>query len=250
MTKAQIKFIQSLSRQKYRKEHNAYLVEGDKNAKEWLRSGVPIRYIIASRSWHDSNLDMIAGHREAEVIIAEDFELEKISSLQHAQQVVLVVHHTEETALNIQAGQWYLYLDRIQDPGNMGTIIRTADWFGIAGILYSPDCVELHNPKVVQATMGSLLRVPAKEMTAAQLLDRRQAPLYAAALEGTSLNRYRAKAHRGGIIAMGNESQGLSPLLLAAADHKIRIPGRGGAESLNVAVATGIICAALTNALP
>jgi TrmH family RNA methyltransferase len=244
MTKAQIKFIQSLSRQKYRKEYNAYLVEGDKNAKEWLQSGCKVQYIAANSSWFNINETLIKKHREAELIPAEDFELEKITSLQHAQQVVLVVEKPAALPFVPGKDQWSLFLEKIQDPGNMGTIIRTADWFGIRQIICTPDCVEVYNPKVVQASMGSLLRVNIQEMDTDEFLQKNNQPIYAAYLGGTDMRMLKEPEH--GVIAMGNESQGLSTLMATAATHKVTIPGAGTAESLNVAVATGILCAQLT----
>jgi TrmH family RNA methyltransferase len=144
-------------------------------------------------------------------------------------------------------GQWSLYLEKIRDPGNMGTIIRTADWFGINQIFCSPDCVEIYNPKVVQASMGSLLRVRVTEMETASFLEQNTRPVYAAVLDGKDLRQLEQPEY--GVIAMGNESQGLSSLLIDAANHKVMIPGSGGAESLNVAVATGILCAKLAGGI-
>ncbi|MFA6059788.1 MAG: RNA methyltransferase [Taibaiella sp.] len=244
MTKAQIKFIQSLSRQKYRKEYNAYLVEGDKNAKEWLQSDCKIQYIAANSSWFNINEALIKKHPEAVLAPAEDFELEKVTSLQHAQQVVLVVEKPAPLPFVPVKNEWSLFLEKIQDPGNMGTIIRTADWFGIRQIICSPDCVEIYNPKVVQASMGSLLRVNVVEMDTEAFLQKNHQPVYAAYLGGTDMRLLKEPEH--GVIAMGNESQGLSPLMADAATHKITIPGAGTAESLNVSVATGILCAWLT----
>jgi RNA methyltransferase, TrmH family len=240
MTKAQIKFIQSLSRQKYRKEHNAYLVEGDKNAREWLQSGSGIQYIVSNAAWASANEVLLRKHPEAECVIAEDFELEKITSLQTAQHVVLVVGMPEPQTFSLQKNEWSLFLEKIQDPGNMGTIIRTADWFGIRQIICTPDCVEIYNPKVVQASMGSLLRVQVCEMDTATLLAENKQPIYAAYLHGEDIRSIQKPEP--GIIAMGNESQGLTDELIAAAEYTITIPRGGGAESLNVSVAAGIIC--------
>jgi len=243
MTKAQIKLIQSLSRQKYRKEYNAYLVEGDKNAKEWLQSNSRIKHIVVVESWMKQNIALIHHHPEAEVIIAADFELEKITSLQTAQEVVLVVERAPNFPFEQNKNEWSLLLDKIQDPGNMGSIIRTADWFGIQQIVCTPDCVEVYNPKVVQASMGSLLRVKIKEMTIEDFLEANTLPLYAACLYGSNIKELSNNPK--GVIAMGNESKGLSDTVLDAANYKITIPKYGHAESLNVAVATGIVCALL-----
>jgi TrmH family RNA methyltransferase len=243
MTKAHIKYIQSLSRQKYRKEHNAYVVEGDKNAKEWLQSKSHILYIAGIESWLRENRELLAAHPEAEVLPVADFELEKITSLQSAQMVLLVVQQPGLAPFNQNEGSWSLFLEKIQDPGNMGTIIRTADWFGIKQIICSPDCVEIYNPKVVQASMGSLLRVAIRESDTERFIQENQLPIYATSLSGEDIGKI--KQPQPGIIAMGNESQGLSDALMAAAGTRVTIPRIGHAESLNVAVATGIVCAAL-----
>jgi TrmH family RNA methyltransferase len=243
MTKAQIKFFQALGRQKYRKEYNAYLVEGYKNAKEWLQADCRITHIAASATWIATNSALIAAHPEAELITAADFELEKISALQTAQEVVLVAEKKVSAPTLPSSGGWSLLLEKIQDPGNMGTIIRTADWFGIQHIICSEDCVEVYNPKVVQASMGSLLRINITEMDPIVFLTENKQPVYAACLSGRDIREF--KMPEPGVIAMGNESRGLSDALIAAAQHKITIPRIGQAESLNVSVATGIICAAL-----
>ena len=243
MTKAQIKLFQSLSRQKYRKEYNAYLVEGDKNAKEWLQSNCHIKYIVVQDAWFNENRNLVNRHPEAEVVMAEAFELEKITSLQTAQEIVLVVERATAFPFEQDKNNWSLFLDKIQDPGNMGSIIRTADWFGISQIICSLDCVEVYNPKVVQASMGSLLRVNVKEMEAEEFLKTNAMPLYAACLGGENIKQLIQP--KKGVIAMGNESKGLSDLVLSAADFRITIERRGNAESLNVAVATGIVCAML-----
>lgn len=241
MTQSEIKYIRSLSQQKYRKEHNAYLVEGDKNAKEWLLSDAVIKYIIAGQEWAFHSGALIQKHPEAKVYIVESFVLEKISSLQTANSVLLVAEKPPMADIVPQNG-WSLVLEKIQDPGNMGTIIRTADWFGIKDIVCSHDCVEAYNPKVVQATMGSLLRVNIIYTDLVAFLDTYKRNLYAASLDGTDLQTFTKPEP--GYILLGNESKGLSDTMLSRASHKITIPRIGNAESLNVSVAAGIICAA------
>ena len=245
ISKAQIKFIQALARQKYRKEYNLYLVEGDKNCKEWLSCSCTISKLYAVKEWVDKNQQLIEQHPETEVSVVEEFELEKITALKHPQQILMVVEKPKWKELKLEDKEWVLFLEKIQDPGNMGTIIRTADWFGISKILMTPDCVEIFNPKVVQATMGSLLRLDFFELDLHDLngLMNAQTPLYAACLQGKNIHEFK-QAHPG-IIAMGNESVGLSEELLQLADFKLTIPRIGAAESLNVAVATGILCASL-----
>ncbi len=243
MTRTQIQYIQSLSRQKYRKQYNAYLVEGEKNAKEWLRSATQLLLIVATEDWLAQHQELIALHPEATQVAAKGYELEKISALHTPQQVLLVAQQPESSTYPTDRS-WTLLLEHIQDPGNMGTLIRIADWFGIKTIICTPDCVERYNPKVVQATMGSLLRVNFHTSSLEDFLVHNQQPVYATCLDGQPLQTFTQPVP--GIIAMGNESQGLSPALLEAARYKLTIPGKGKAESLNVAVAAGIVCAQLT----
>lgn len=240
MTQSEIKFIKSLSQQKYRKEHNAYLVEGNKNAKEWLESSLMIRYVVAEKEWIAENEALLKRHPEAVVREVAPFILEKVSTLHTVNEVLLVVEkplQTKDTAVD----GWILALEKIQDPGNMGTIIRTADWFGIRQIICSPDCVEIYNPKVVQSTMGGLLRVDVSYQPLDTYLENSPLPVYAACLGGKPITEFAQP--KPGYILMGNESKGLSQRLLDMAQHKVTIPQIGQAESLNVAVATGIICA-------
>ena len=249
MSQTQIKLIQSLSRQKYRKAHNAYLVEGSKNAKEWLASEQKIKIIAALPEWLAQHQAEIARKPEATVLPLKEFELQKISTLKTPQSVVLVVEKPEIKAVKIPGNEWSLFLEEVRDPGNVGTIIRIADWFGIQQIFYSENCVEIYNPKVVQATMGSLIRVCPLPCPVEQLfteISSEQLPLYAASLDGNDIKSFSVQKLVPGVIALGNESLGLSQTLQNHAHFKLKIPGRGHAESLNVAVATGILCSWLT----
>jgi TrmH family RNA methyltransferase len=165
--------------------------------------------------------------------------LEKISALSTPNQVLAVFKKAKETAIPIK-GKITLLLDTIQDPGNLGTIIRIADWFGVSGIVCSVNSVDVYSPKVVQSTMGSIARVniiytDLKEW----LLRNKQVKIYAAALKGEYINAI--KNIDEAIIIIGNESKGISDELLQIANKKITIPKIGEAESLNAAVATGII---------
>lgn len=139
--------------------------------------------------------------------------------------------------------EWILALDGIQDPGNMGTIIRVADWFGIGHIAVAPTCVDVYNPKVVQAAMGGHLRVAIHTADLTTLIQNSRMPVLAAALDGESI--YTLNKPEYGILVIGNESKGISAEIMNLATHKITIPRIGGAESLNAAVSAGIICAEL-----
>jgi TrmH family RNA methyltransferase len=245
LSKAQNKYIRSLSQQKYREEYGVFVVEGDKIASEWLRSTHKIKMIVALSDWLAEQERFIKRHPEAEVIEVEEHHLESVSNLQTPNKVLLVVE-TPPNDLPAVAYNWSIALDDIQDPGNMGTIIRIADWFGIKNIIASPACVDFYNPKVVQAAMGGHLRVSLYTEELTSFINKTNMPVYAAVLEGDSI--YNVHSAPKGIILIGNESKGISATLQQLATHKITIPRRGGAESLNAAVSTGIICALLTKA--
>jgi len=244
ISKNQIKYIRSLSQIKFRKEYRAYIVEGIKNAAEWLQQGAAIEYIVALQPWFEQNTELFKAYSTKQCLIATEEDFEKISGFKTPNQVLLIVKMPQVKELLIEAGnkQWILMLDKIQDPGNLGTIIRTADWFGIKTIICSPDCVEQYNPKVIQSTMGSLLRVNCVYTDLVSFLQTKpELPSYAAMLGGTSLDGQTKYAP--GLIIMGNESKGISEEVKALVKHKLTIDRIGpDAESLNVAVATGIFC--------
>ena len=134
-------------------------------------------------------------------------------------------------------------MDGIQDPGNMGSIIRISDWFGIKNIVCSPDCVDVYNPKVIQAAMGSHLRVDFFEESLSDYLQMIKIPSFAAVLDGKTV--YEMKRMDKAVLLIGNEGKGISEQLISMATHKVTIPSSGGAESLNAAISTGILCALL-----
>jgi len=244
LSKAQNKYIRSLSHQKYRKEHNVFIAEGDKVAREWLRSGARIEIIVALQPWADEHIGLINKHPKATVYIVEDHVLASISGLQTPNHVLLVVKMPEQPAA-LPTNEWCLALDDIQDPGNMGTMIRIADWFGIQHVVCSPGCVDVYNPKVVQAAMGSHLRVQLHHMPLTQFISEVNMPVFAATLHGENVYQMTKPDH--GILVIGNEGKGISETVMELATHKVTIPGKGGAESLNAAVSTGILCALLVS---
>jgi len=242
LSKAQSKYIRSLAMQKFRKEDRVFLAEGDKIAREWLQSKARIRTIVALPGWANQHGALIAEHPEAELVIATEDEIQSISSLQAANQVLLVVHQPEGAAALNETG-WVLALDGIRDPGNMGTLLRIADWFGIPEVVCSPDSVEVYNPKVVQSAMGAHLRVQIRERELPEYIRNSKLPAVAATLQGENLYRFDKPAQ--GILVIGNESKGISDAVLAVVRHQVTIPRGGGAESLNAAVSAGILCALL-----
>lgn len=243
ITKAQNKYIRALSQQKYRSEHGTYVVEGEKLAEEWLSSGCKIEMVVALTEWIKEHTGLLARHPEAEVIHAEPHHLESITGLQTANKVVLVAC-IEKAPQKLAAGAWCIALDTLQDPGNMGTIIRIADWFGIEHLVASHGSVDFYNPKVVQSAMGGHLRVNLHKEELSSVFDSIKSPIYAATLGGENI--YRVSEKTPGFILIGNESKGISEELISRATHQITIPRKGGAESLNAAVSAGIICALLT----
>jgi TrmH family RNA methyltransferase len=242
LSKAQSKHIRSLTQQKFRNEYRLFTAEGGKIAVEWLRSTASIDMVVATAGWADTHAADIATHPEATVHIVKETELMALSSLQTPNQVLLVIPYPTAKIVPI-SNEWYLALDDIQDPGNMGTIIRIADWFGIRHIICSPGCVDVYNPKVVQSSMGGHVRVNLYESELTEILPALPAPRYAAALNGKSM--YELLPQNEGVLIIGNESKGISAPVMAMATQKVTIPRRGGAESLNASVAAGILCAAL-----
>jgi TrmH family RNA methyltransferase len=242
LSKAQIKYIRSLTQQKYRKEHNVFIAEGDKICQEWLGSNASIAHVVCLQDWAEANQGLIRKHPEATISIIDDTVLSSISTLQSPNKVLLVVGMPLRTK-QPPVDQWAIALDHLQDPGNMGTIIRIADWFGIENIICSKDCVDIYNPKVVQAAMGGHIRIKFYEADLLSYISKLTIPVLAATLDGESL--YSFGSFEKAVLLIGNESKGLSEELIVKASHKITIPRRGGAESLNAAVSTGILCSAL-----
>ena len=243
MSKTIVKYIQSLSYKKFRDEYGLFIAEGSKVVTEFLTSGIfKCKIICAAESWMDEHKD-VTGHAE-DIFGVTEYELEKISLLKTPNKVVAVFYQRTENKADLK-DHISLMLDEIQDPGNMGTIIRTADWFGIKNIICSPGCADSYNPKVVQATMGSLARINIIYTDLEIFIRENESiTLYATALDGK--NVLGMKKIREGIILIGNESKGIKEDLLKLASEKITIPGSGGAESLNAGVAAGIILSHLS----
>jgi RNA methyltransferase, TrmH family len=182
-------------------------------------------------------------HRCEKIQFVADFEMEKISALSHPAPVVAVVHKPEKLAFPFSSHGWNLVLDGLQDPGNLGSIIRIADWFGLPAIWCSPDCADAFNPKVVQATMGSLCRVKVLYEDIEALLANAKLPVLVADMEGTPFNEVHEKA---GVLIIGSEGHGVREMVKKKVSGQITIPRIGGAESLNAAVAAGILVSRLT----
>lgn len=241
LNKTQVKYIQSLTHKKFREEENAFIAEGPKLVKELLAEKLSsVRHIYALPQWIDENKSLVKSLQEEQLVVINQAELERISLMRTPNQVLAVVQKFAQSPPADCTKQLVLALDNIQDPGNMGTIIRIADWFGISHIICSEDCADRYNPKVVQSTMGSIMRVSLSYENLPTFLEQQKdCNVFAAALEGTPVHQI-AKGQKG-ILLIGNESKGISDALMKASNKKITIPRIGSAESLNAAVATGII---------
>ncbi len=230
-----LKFINGLQRKKNRTESGLFVVEGKKMIEELIQSRLELVSLFCLQ---DSGL---ANHSMA--TIATEKELGRMSGFSNSSEC-LAVARIPESCTNSQNSSIILALDGIRDPGNMGTIIRTADWFGIGHILCSDDCVDLFNPKVVQSSMGSLFRVNYEIGELSQLLPTFKRPIYGAAINGESIEQSSLQVPC--TLILGSESHGIKSETTPVIDKLISIPKKGNAESLNVGVACGILCAKLT----
>ncbi len=232
ISKNQIKLIRSLELKKNRKREGLFVAEGPKVVGDLLRAGFRPHAMFSVSPRNDTQL------------VSED-ELSRISFLQHPQEV-LGVFEIPAAQVPTLSPRLSLALDCVQDPGNVGTIIRIADWFGIDTIYCSPDTADVYAPKVVQATMGSLAHVRIVYCDLVELIRNAHCPVYGTLLDGNNL--YEEELSPEGIIVMGNEGNGISPDVRSLITHRLLIPnyhesGRETAESLNVAIATAITCA-------
>lgn len=241
--KPKVKYIQSLGQKKHRDEAGLFIAEGPRIVAELLQA-VPARVseVYALPAWLDTQQTLDPA---IEFESVNEDELAKISQLQTPNQVLAVVKKFEWKEPLDPRGNITLALDTIQDPGNMGTLIRLADWFGVSQIVCTPGSADIYNPKVVQSTMGSIARVPVFELDLVHWLSQqKQVKIYATTLDGQDIGSMKKLTE--GIIVIGNESKGISEDVMDIAHVRITIPRRGKAESLNAAVAAGIVLAQLT----
>jgi TrmH family RNA methyltransferase len=240
LSKTYTKYIQSLHHKKFRDAEDVFIAEGSKVVMELLQSAVfSCEQVLGLEDWLHQNETIIRKNYAGPLQVVEAFELEKVSALSTPNQVLAVFKKLPKIIIAAK-GKITLALDTIQDPGNLGTIIRIADWFGIQSIVCSVHCADMYSPKVVQSTMGSLGRVKIEYTDLVEWLEKNDAiRTYAAALNGKKVSEL--KGLKEGIIIIGNESKGISEQTMQLCNEKITIPRSGAAESLNAAVATGII---------
>ncbi len=247
ISKNTIKNIASLRQQKVRKASGLFVVEGRKMVDELLCSDFEVDGLFATQAFLDGN-----GAGFAQAAVVSEMQMGQMSGQDTPPGILAVVRIPEQRQIAVDA-PWVLALDGIANPGNMGTIIRTAEWFGLNDIVCSPDCVELWNPKVIQATMGSVFRMnvaytPLPDFLSAQRQSGRA--VFGALLEGENLFEMKEKAE--GVLVIGSESHGIRADVLPHITHPVTIPRKAGSatESLNAAVAGGIIIAELTRLSP
>ncbi len=250
ISKSQISYIKSLHQKKYRREHQQFIIEGDKLLREFVHSAYELEAIYVIPEYYEECLEYISKvSKKLEIEVIKQEEMARISTLATASECLALVNFRNvDQAQHIDPKlfqeELVLMLDGVRDPGNLGTIIRIADWFGIKHIICSEDCVELYNPKVIQSTMGSILRVSIHYADVLALLKSvKGINIWGAVLDGENIYEVNATEKNNGILLMGSESHGIHEQLLNFINRPITIPNFGkGAESLNVAVATGILC--------
>jgi TrmH family RNA methyltransferase len=239
LSKNTVKFIKSLQQKKYRSESGMFFVEGEKSVLEVLYSDFEVEMIAATDTFEKKHSEVFKAF-PGELISVTQNQLEQLGLYQSNNAALALVKMKENKPFELKGEELIIALDDIRDPGNLGTIIRIADWYGINKMVFSPGTAEFYNPKVIQASMGSFTRVRFFYEDLGDVLLRWQLPVYGAFLDGENIHQM-AKPNRG-VILMGNEANGISAELERKVSQKVTIPGFGKAESLNVAIATAIIC--------
>jgi TrmH family RNA methyltransferase len=246
ISKNKIKFINSLQKKKVRDDEKLYVIEGDKLVREFLNASVPVRILVAKAEFLGSLApELTRSVKEIENVSYE--ELKQISTLKTPHNALAVVQMPEhELKMSEIINQFCVALDFVQDPGNMGTIIRAAGWFGIKNIICSMDCVDVYNPKVIQSSMGAILHVNVHYADLKNLFtfaEKNSVAVFGTLLEGKSI--YKHKLDNKGIILLGNESKGISAELIPFITEKIKIPkfsnASEGIDSLNVGMAASVV---------
>jgi len=235
LSATQIKFIRKLRQKKYREQNRLFVAEGQRSISDLLNSDISLHSIFATPSWLIPE-DFVRERLQ----IVPDKSMQQISGMDNAPQV-LGVFHIPDNPLPKKISGLNLALDAVRDPGNLGTLIRTSDWFGIKHIFCSKDCVDVYNPKVVQASMGSLGKVKVHYIDLAAWLKIQQLPVFSLMLKGENIFNFSIPEDC--ILVAGNEAHGVSEAVLNSSAERLTIPSSGNAESLNAAIAASIACA-------
>ncbi|MEI6896117.1 MAG: RNA methyltransferase [Psychromonas sp.] len=240
ISKNQLKLINALELKKQRKKNGLFLVQGEKNVAELFNSSFVIKQLFATASYINNHGALLNQHHLISLTVeASEDELKKAGTLLSNNSVLAIVECKQSVLPEIAENELILLLDKVGDPGNLGTILRVADWYGIQNVICSPDCADFYNPKVIAATMGSFARINVTHTDLSVYLSVQNKPVYGAFLAGENIHQ--ANLAHSAFIVMGSESHGISAEVEKFISDKITIPNFGQAESLNVAMATGII---------
>ncbi len=239
LSKNTVKFIKSLHQKKYRTESGKFFVEGEKSVVEVLQSDFKVDLLLVTQGFASKHASLVQ-RSGVEVLEVTPNQLEQVGQYQSNDATMAVVHMKSNEAFIPGKEELILALDEVRDPGNLGTIIRIADWYGIRKLIFSPHTADFYNPKVIQSSMGSFTRVQFYYGELAEAFQNWKLPVYGAFLEGASIHQL--SVTKPGVLLLGNESQGISKEVEKWVSSKVTIPSFGGAESLNVAIATAIFC--------
>ena len=244
LSKAELKYINSLQNKKYRRIERAFFVEGYKNVLELINSDFLIRKLYVTAEF-EQEFKLLIASKDIELHLVSQKDIESAGTLETNNAVIAIAEIKQECGFKI-GQEFILALDGINDPGNLGTIIRTADWYGINNIVCSPDTVDLYNPKVINSTKGSFTRVNVLYKDLAIYFEENpEIPVMAAFMEGDEV--YKTKKLSPAILLLGNEANGIRPELNKYVKTKVTIPRIGKAESLNVSIAAAILIDRLIN---
>lgn len=235
LTKVTTKFIKSLQVKKYRKQEQCFLIEGAKSVRELLASDFDTVMIVGTPDF----LSTVEVPPRVEVVETDETQLAGLGGFQTNRDALAVARIKPNRQLSLSRGEYAIALDDIRDPGNLGTIIRTADWYGIRKIFASEETADLYNPKVISATMGSFTRIQVYYCDLLSCMPTLPVPVYGAFLDGKDVHTVSFEGE--GLVLIGSESHGISPSLHHLVDERIVIPRYGKAESLNAAIATAVI---------
>lgn len=244
LSKATIKFIKSLQVKKYRKQEQCFVIEGAKSVEELLASDFEVIKVLGTSEFLSKTKVPLRG----EVLEVSEGILETLGEFRSNRTALAIAKIKPNSPLMVSPSEYGLVLDDIRDPGNLGTIVRTADWYGISKIIASPETADFYNSKVITATMGSFTRVQLYYTDLSPYLTACDLPVYGAFLEGRDVHSVAFQP--GGLVVVGSESHGISAEVERFVTEKITIPRFGAAESLNAAIATAVICDNIRRMVP
>ena len=239
LSKARIKFIKSLQLKKYRKQEQCFVVEGGKSVEELLKSDFIIDQLLITDEFGERSASLLNAFK-GDILVVKPSELSSAGEYSTNDAALAVVRMKSNSVPSLKNNEFVLMLDDIRDPGNLGTIIRTADWYGIRNIIASEETADVYNSKVIQSSMGSFARTDIYYTDLVQFLTKNSLPVLGAFLDGE--NVHTMNFGTSGILVMGNEANGISKEVEKFVTKRITVPRFGHAESLNAAIATAVIC--------